>query len=130
MYRKKVLRSFHTMNVLAYIIYLTTTYLITVHVGRVFYKNGRHYILELMKGDINTTDAINKILLVGYYLLNLGYATLMLTTWELVTSYTELVLSVVTMLGRIILTLALIHFFNMAAIFFISKRKKIIHTKS
>ena len=118
------------MNILAYIIYLVITYLITVHVGMVFYKNGRHYILGLMKGEAIITDAINKILLVGYYLLNLGYAALMLTTWELVTSYTELVLSIVIMVGRILLTLALIHFANMGAIFYISKRKKIIHTKS
>lgn len=116
------------MNTIAYIIYLSITYLITVHVGRVFYKNGRHYILGLMKGEVTLTDAINKILLVGYYLLNLGYAALMLTTWELVTNYTELILSIVTMVGRILLTLALIHFTNMATIFYISKRKKIIHT--
>lgn len=118
------------MNTLAYIIYLFVTYLITVNVGLIFYRNGRHYILELMNGDTVITDSINKILLIGYYLLNLGYAALMITTWELISSYTQLLSTVVIMVGRILLTLAIVHFFNMTAIYLMRKRNKIIHSKT
>ncbi len=115
------------MNILAYTIYLLITYFVTVHVGKVFYKNGRVYILNLLAGDESTTDSINKILLTGYYLLNLGYASLMIRFWKSIYSYEELVSSIGIMTGRILLSLALIHFFNMIVIYLLSNYKKSIH---
>ncbi|MGN6509013.1 MAG: hypothetical protein ACTHLD_06090, partial [Chitinophaga sp.] len=70
------------MNTLAYLIYFVITGFITIWVGRRFYRNGRLFILALMRQDEALTDAINRILLIGYYLLNLGYATMMISTWE------------------------------------------------
>ena len=115
------------MNVIAYIIYLAITYLVTFHVGMIFYKSGRVYILNLLKGNVSLTDSINKILLTGYYLLNLGYAALMISTWQTVATITALVESIFVMLGRILLTLAVIHYFNMLGIKIISDKKNIIH---
>jgi hypothetical protein len=114
------------MNLAAYIIYLFITYLITVRVGGIFYKNGRSYILTILKGDERLTDSINKILLAGYYLLNLGYATIMLSFWKTITTYAAIVASVSTMTGRIVLTLAIIHFINMYAIIMIGKKQRIL----
>jgi uncharacterized membrane protein YphA (DoxX/SURF4 family) len=110
------------MNTLAYIIYLAITYLITVHVGLSFYRNGRTYILNLFQGDQSLTDFVNKLLLVGYYLLNLGYAAVMIRFWETIATWTELLASICTMTGKIMLTLAVIHFANMAVIYLISQR--------
>jgi hypothetical protein len=110
-----------SMNILAYIIYLFITYLITVHVGLVFYKNGRYYILNLLQGDEKLTLFINRLLLVGYYLLNLGYVALTISTWQQVDSWAVLWGTVATMTGKILLTLGLIHFGNMTAIYFIGK---------
>src|SRR5436190_2537117 len=115
------------MNILAYIIYLLITYFVTVHVGLAFYRNGRLYILNLLEGDEILTDSINKILLTGYYLLNLGYAAVMISFWETIGTYAELIASIGTMTGRILITLGSIHFLNMAVIYFISKRKSIHH---
>jgi hypothetical protein len=110
------------MNTLTYIIYLLITYIITVHVGLAFYRNGRIYILGLMHGDVRITDSINRLLLTGYYLLNLGYAALSLRDWKTINNWTELVTSITFMTGKIMLLLAVIHFFNMGAIIFISRR--------
>ena len=118
------------MNSIAYIIYLLLTYFITVHVGLRFYRNGRIYILGVLEGNEALTDFINKLLLVGYYLLNLGYAALMIQLWTTVTSWLSLFESIFLMTGRIMLSLALIHFFNMAVIYFIRKQQHIsLHTK-
>ena len=112
------------MNILAYIIYLVLSYWITVHVGWVLYKNGRIYILETLQHNEELTDTVNKILLTGYYLTNLGYAALMLSFWGQIETFTQLVESESIMLGRIVLGLALMHYFNL---FIIHKfRKKII----
>jgi hypothetical protein len=110
------------MNTLAYILYILTTYIITVHVGLIFFRNGRLYILRLLHGDENLTDSINRILLTGYYLLNLGYAALMIRGWKTILTWTDLLASLTTMTGRIIITLGIIHFFNMAVIYLISRR--------
>lgn len=117
------------MNTLSYIIYLLITYLITVHVGRLFYKNGRHYIVAIINEDGQLTDFINRILLVGYYLMNLGYATIMLRFWKTITTFTELIASVSSMTGRIVLSLAVMHFVNMYVITIIGKKQLSIHHK-
>jgi hypothetical protein len=115
------------MNIVAYIIYLFITYIITVRVGKVFYKNGRHYILSIVNNDCQLTDFINKILLAGYYLINLGYATIMLNFWKTVTNYAGLIASVSNMTGKIILSLAIVHFANMYIISIIGKKQHLLN---
>jgi hypothetical protein len=110
------------MNTVAYIIYLLITYIITVHVGLIFFRNGRIYILRLMHGDEQFTDFINRILLVGYYLLNLGYAALRISSWKKLYSWEDVFVSITSMTGEIILTLGVIHFLNMTAIYIISRK--------
>jgi len=118
------------MNTLAYILYLLITYLITVRVGLLFYRNGRLFILNLLQQDVALTNFINRILLTGYYLLNLGYAALMLQSWDTIHTWTELLVSIGMMTGKIMLTLAVIHFCNMAVIYLISQRNNhFINTK-
>ncbi|MET0394057.1 MAG: hypothetical protein ABW019_12985 [Chitinophagaceae bacterium] len=104
------------MNTLAYIIYLFITYIITVHVGLIFFRNGRVYILRLLHGDEKLTGFINRLLLTGYYLVNLGYAALMISFWKTVTGWVDLLVTVGTVTGKILLTLAVMHFLNMSVI--------------
>lgn len=119
------------MNVLAYIIYLSLTYIITVKVGLILYRNGRVYILRLFNGNEHLTDSINRLLLTGYYLLNLGYAAIMINNWQTLHTAEQVLVSVFTMTGKIMLLLAVIHFFNMLAIYLISKKKKyFLHHKT
>lgn len=110
------------MNTVAYIIYLLITYIITVHVGLIFFRNGRVYILRLMQGDEKFTDFINRILLVGYYLLNLGYAAVRISSWRKLYSWEDVFVSIGSMTGEILLTLGVIHFLNMTAIYIISRK--------
>jgi hypothetical protein len=119
------------MNTLAYILYLSLTYIITVHVGLIFYRNGIIYIERLLQQDKKLAGFINKMLLTGYYLLNLGYAALMLRSWKTLNTWTEVFVTVTSMTGKIMLTLALIHFLNMAIIFWLSRyRNHFIHHKN
>ncbi len=115
------------MNLLAYIIYLLITWVITVQVGWLFYRNGRVFILHAMHGDVASTDAINKILLIGYYLLNIGYATMMISTWAPLHSWKEVIDSVSQMTGFIMLTLGIIHCFNMLVIYLLGKKNFHLH---
>jgi len=115
------------MNVFAYIVYLFFTYLITIRVGWRFYKSGEVYILHLLSNDERLTRFINRLLLVGYYLLNLGYVALMLQRWEKVDSLLMLFLTVAEKTAQILLLLGIMHFVNMAALFWFSRHQHLIN---
>ncbi|WP_118973091.1 hypothetical protein [Taibaiella koreensis] len=109
-------------NVLAYTIYIASTLYLIYWVGRMCHRNGRIFILKLYHGDTEATDTINNILLLAYYLFNTGYALLRLKNWEKVLSTAQLVASLGHHLGLLTLILALTHYFNIALIYFLSKR--------
>lgn len=119
------------MNTITYLLYLFITYCITIHVGLRFYKNGKIYILNLLDGNETLTNSINRLLLTGYYLLNLGYAALMIRTWKTISSWLDVLVSITTTSGRILFILAAIHYINMIVILHYSqKRKHLSHHKN
>lgn len=109
-------------NIIAYLIYIIVTLYIIYWLGRMFHRNGRVFILQLYEGDTEATDTINNILLIAYYLFNIGYAFLKLRTWEKVWSAAQLVSSLSHHLGLLILILAVTHYFNMLLLYFLSKK--------
>jgi hypothetical protein len=70
-------------------------------------------------------DYINELLLIGYYLFNIGYAFLKLRQWEKVNNLETLFSSLATSIGVLIFILALVHYFNMLVIYLLSKSKSI-----
>ncbi|MEO8588221.1 MAG: hypothetical protein ABI432_02545 [Flavobacteriales bacterium] len=67
-----------TKIILAYLIYLPVTVLLTLYVAHVLFKNGRIFMLDIFKGKEDIADATNKLFEVGFYLLNIGFALLIL----------------------------------------------------
>jgi|SRR5687768_51384 len=114
-------------NVGAYMIYIAMMVFIIVYVGRYFYKNGRVFIIALLNGNVSLADYINKLLLVAYCLFNVGYAFLKLKNWPKVISIEVLFSSLAVNMGTLILILACTHYFNMLAIYLLSKSNFITH---
>lgn len=112
-------------NIIAYIIFLAAISFITVKVGWVFYKNGEVYIKMLLPNEIHLVQSINKLLLVGYYLLNLGYAAVTLSFWEQIMTITQLCSVLFLKTGTIILFLALMHYFNLFWLLVYSRTKNV-----
>jgi hypothetical protein len=111
-----------TLNTCAYLIYLTITFMVTVNVGLLCYRNGIHFIREEL-GDIPLAIKVNRVLLTGYYLVNMGYAALMLNQWQSIATLADLVSSLGTKTGRIVLLLGCLHYLNMLVIFILRKKK-------
>jgi hypothetical protein len=111
-------------NVSAYCIYLIMTIFVIVFVGRLFYRNGRVFILALMKDDAVTTDYFNNILLVAYYLFNIGYAFVKLHFWQKIENLEMLVSSIANNMSVLIFILASTHYMNMILIWYLSGSKK------
>jgi hypothetical protein len=114
-------------NVGAYIIYIALMVFIIGYVGRYFYTNGRIFILSLLHGNTPLTDYINKLLLIAYYLFNIGYAFIKLRHWQKVTAMESLLSSLAANMGVLILILAFTHYLNILAIYVLSKSNFINH---
>jgi hypothetical protein len=110
-------------NITAYISYLALMVFIIIYVGRYFYTNGRVFIIALLNGSVSLADQINKLLLVAYYLFNIGYTFLKLKQWQKVSSVEMFFSSLSVNMGILILILALTHYLNMFVIYYLSKSK-------
>ena len=110
------------LNIIAYLIYIGITYYVTVHVGLICYRNGIHFIYQEL-ADKALSEIVNRLLLTGYYLLNLGYAAFMIYYWEKVETTVELINSISFKTGGIILILGVMHWLNMSVIYVMRKKK-------
>ncbi len=67
-----------TMIVVAYLIYLPVAITLTYYVARTLFKNGKVFMLDIFNGRENIALATNRLFEMGFYLLNLGFALLIL----------------------------------------------------
>jgi hypothetical protein len=79
-------------------------------------------VLTVFHGNDSLADAINNMLLVGYYLVNIGYCIATLRIWEKISFVTELIEILSLKIGIIIFTLGLMHLFNITVLL-ITERK-------
>lgn len=109
-------------NILAYALYLPITFYITFVVGKICFQNGEIYLHRLMNEHPEHVKAINRLLLIGYYLMNLGYASIMLSNWPHLQALDQTLLMVLTRAGKIIFILGIMHYNNLLLTYYISKR--------
>ena len=64
--------------VIAYLIYLPIAIGLTTFVARILFKQGRIFLLDIFNKRETIADATNNLFKVGFYLLNVGFALLIL----------------------------------------------------
>jgi hypothetical protein len=109
-------------NILSYVLYGCITIYIIYYVGKLFHRNGRIFILRLFHQNEPLTDTTNNILLMAYYLFNIGYSVVQFSFWERVSGVAEMIASISMKTGVLIFILAVTHYFNMLLIYFLSNR--------
>ena len=102
-------------NILGYLIYALIISYITIIVVKAFHKSGRIFIHELFQ-DEKIGDAVNNILLVAYYLLNIGNAILMINNWPKLESLEFVLIEITSNVGQIVLLLAIMHYVNITGL--------------
>lgn len=110
-------------NIVTYCIYTPIIFFIMIKIGWLFYKNGEIFLLNLFKQQIALVKSINNILLIGYYLVNLGYAIITIAYWETISSIPEILNSISHRLGIMIIGLAVLHYNNVLCLTYILKSK-------
>ncbi|RFZ84584.1 hypothetical protein DYU05_02925 [Mucilaginibacter terrenus] len=112
--------------ILTYIVYLLVSILLTIWVARVLFKNGRIFLVDIFHGNNDLADSVNKLLVVGFYLVNIGYMSLALKETNNILN-TQMVIEVLSYkVGWIILILGGMHFLNL--IIFFKLRNRAQHT--
>jgi hypothetical protein len=102
------------MNVAGcYFSYLAISIVLTVWVARTLRSSGRVFLLDAFHGNAELADSVNKLLVVGFYLINVGYITLALKTSDPLANFRSVIELESTKLGVVLLILGGMHFFNM-----------------
>lgn len=112
------------LKTIAYLIYLFVSIGLTIWVANVLSKNGRVFLIDVFKGNNALTDSVNKLLVVGFYLVNFGYIFLTLKSGTHLEGNAKLVEFLSTKIGVIILALGAMHFTNLFIFFRLRKRAK------
>jgi hypothetical protein len=105
-----------------YIAYFLASLGMTIWVARTLRKNGRTFLVESFTGKPELADSVNHLLLVGFYLINLGFILLFLRVGLKPAGLVQGVEYISTKLGIVILVLGAMHFFNMFILSRIRKR--------
>src|SRR5436309_16138784 len=75
--------------------------------------NGRILLVNSLLGNEPLADSVNHLLVVGFYLINIGYVTLALKYGDKATDARTALEALSTKVGLVLVVLGLMHFFNL-----------------
>ncbi|MEV6397817.1 hypothetical protein AB0M39_24100 [Streptomyces sp. NPDC051907] len=100
------------LTVVAYVVYLLISVALTVWVARTLSRNGRIFLADVLKGNEKLAEAVNHLLVVGFYLVNLGFVALYLKAAEAVADARGLFEALSVKIGVVLLVLGVMHLAN------------------
>jgi len=99
--------------VYSYFIYLAISLSVTVWVAKTLHQRGRIFLVDAFHGQQELADSVNHLLVVGFYLINVGYVAFALKSTENPSSLRQAIELVSDKLGLVLLVLGGMHFFNL-----------------
>jgi hypothetical protein len=99
--------------VVSYVVYLVVSLGVTMWVARSLHRNGRVFLVDAFQGNTELADSVNHLLVVGFYLINIGYVTRALATSGDLNSARAAIEMVSDKIGVGLLVLGLLHFSNL-----------------
>lgn len=103
----------NTYPVWSYLAYVAISVTLTIWVARTLHKNGRIFLVDAFHGNEALADSVNHLLVVGFYLINIGYVTLALKTAQKPFDVETAIELLSTKIGLVLLVLGGMHFMNM-----------------
>jgi hypothetical protein len=113
--------------VVTYTAYLAISIALTFWVARTLRRNGRVFLVDTFLGDERLADSVNHLLVVGFYLINVGYVSLAMkeTIRPIDASGSLEMLS--SKVGLVLLVLGGMHFFNLYVFTRLRRRALLLH---
>jgi hypothetical protein len=99
-------------TVYSYLAYLAISLALTIWVARTLQKRGRVFLVDALHGNEKLADSVNHLLVVGFYLINIGYVTLALKYGDKPAGMQEAIEFLSTKVGLVLLILGAMHFIN------------------
>ena len=99
--------------ILTYSLYVALSVILTIWVARTLHKNGKVFLVSSFNGNDALADSVNHLLVVGFYLVNLGFVCLYLKLANTVESGREVFEGLAGKLGIVLLVLGVMHFLNL-----------------
>jgi hypothetical protein len=99
-----------------YLSYLMISIAMTIWVAKTLNKNGLVFLVDSFQENEALANSVNHLLLVGFYLLNIGYILLALKTNKDIDSLRVCMEFLSKQIGFVLLVLGLLHFFNVFVI--------------
>lgn len=96
-----------------YITYILISITLTIWVAQTLHKNGRIFLVDCFGGNEPMADSVNHLLVVGFYLINLGYVTLALKTDTPPADTQQVIENLSEKIGIVLLVLGGMHFLNL-----------------
>jgi hypothetical protein len=113
-------------TVWTYVAYLLLSVALTIWVARTLHKNGRIFLVDSFQGNEALADSVNHLLVVGFYLINIGYVTLALKYGDKATDTRTALEALSTKVGLVLVVLGVMHFFNLF-VFSKMRRRATLH---
>lgn len=111
------------VTVVTYLIYLVISICLTVWVARTLFRSGKPFLDDAFAGDERVATSVNHLLVVGFYLVNLGYISLNLRIHGEVIDTRQSIEALSMQVGLVLLVLGGMHFFNLCVFSRIRRRK-------
>lgn len=105
----------------SYVAYLVISIGLTVWVAHTLSRGGRVFLVDAFVGNEPLADSVNHLLVVGFYLINVGYITLALRYGSRPIDLPGAIETLSTKVGLVLLVLGTMHFFNL---FLFSKMRR------
>ena len=102
-----------TYLLLTYLVYVMVAVGLTVWLARMLFRNGALFLEDVFPEQPQLASAVNRLLVVGFYMLNLGWAFLLVRASP-PDSRTAAIEVLVVKLGQLLASLGVIHFANLS----------------
>ena len=97
---------------ITYGLYTALSIAMTAWVGRTLHRNGRVFLVDAFHGNEKLADSVNHLLVVGFYLVNLGFVAMFLKYGVKPTDLREAIEFLASKVGIVSLVLGGMHFMN------------------
>jgi hypothetical protein len=108
-----------------YLVYAVVAIGITVWLAQTLYRSGAVFLEEVFERK-EVAEAVNRLLVTGFFMINLGYAMFLLKS-NRVTDETAAIEVLVRKLGVLLLSLGAVHFVNVAVFWKLRRRNEMRH---
>ena len=99
--------------VTTYLVYVVISVSLTIWVARTLYKRGAIFLVDAFHGNAELADSVNHLLVVGFYLINIGFVSLALKTADVINTSRAAIELLSDKMGMVLMILGGMHFFNL-----------------